>query len=372
MKKVSYFLILILGITGCTQGLSSMEQPTSIYPTITINDFSDSEQPSSDSHFLGDTASTDLDVYFTSPEDLYPGDYSGGIDDHLVASIDSAKMSVDMAAYSINLWSVRDALIRAYRRGLVVRIVLESDNINDEVPRQLRSAGLSMIGDRQEGLMHNKFVVIDKTDVWTGSANMTIGSFYYDNNNLVHIHSKEIAEDFTTEFEEMYIRDMFGPDVVPETPYPEVMVGEKLVEVYFSPDDHVSDQIYKLIGDAQESIFFMAFSFTSNALGDAIVEKSKSGVLVAGIMDGDQVDSNTGTEYDLFRNAGIKLSISKNDGLMHHKVIIIDQKIVITGSYNFSQSAEGSNDENVIVIHDQDIAKKYLDEFNKIISNIPK
>ena len=249
---------------------------------------------------------------------------------------------------------------------------MESDNIDDDVPRALISAGIRILGDRHEGLMHNKFVIIDGQDVWTGSANMTIGSFYYDNNNLVHLHSVDIAEDYLTEFEEMYMRDMFGSDVVAETPHPQVMVGSSLVEVYFSPDDRVAEPLLKIINNAQESITFMAYSFTANDLGSVIVDRVKAGISVEGVMDDGQIISNIGTEYDSFIQAGIKVYRAANEGLMHHKVIIIDRTIVITGSYNFSKNAENTNDENIVIIHNQDIAEKYLEEYERIISNLKK
>jgi phosphatidylserine/phosphatidylglycerophosphate/cardiolipin synthase-like enzyme len=359
-------------ITGCAQKIPTVDVFLSSKTIMPSGEFIETVGPSIKSEETGELSSNDLEVFFTDPNNLFPGDYSGGIDEHLVQAIDAARISVDMAIYSINLWSIRDALISAYQRGIQVRVVMESDNLDDDVPAQLKSAGIKIIGDRREGLMHNKFVIIDKKDVWTGSANMTIGSFYYDNNNLVHLHSTEIAEDYTTEFEEMYIRDMFGSDVVADTPHPQIQLDKVIVEVYFSPDDQVSEQIIRLVNNAQESIYFLAYSFTANNLGDAIIERSKSGVLVEGVMDGGQIDSNTGTEYDPFLIAGVKIFRGDNEGLMHHKVIIIDRKIVITGSYNFSKSAEKINDENIIVIHSQQIAEKYLVEYKTIISSLPK
>ncbi len=63
-----------------------------------------------------------------------------------------------------------------------------------------------------EGLMHNKFVIIDQSVVWTGSMNFTVGGAYKDNNNLVRLQSEKVAEDYTSEFEEMFIHHLFGPD----------------------------------------------------------------------------------------------------------------------------------------------------------------
>jgi phosphatidylserine/phosphatidylglycerophosphate/cardiolipin synthase-like enzyme len=83
-------------------------------------------------------------------------------------------------------------------------------------------------------------------------------------------------------------------------------------------------------------------------------------------MDAGQVNSNQGTEYDPFRQAGLDVRLDGNPGLMHHKVIILDRSIVIAGSYNFSASAEERNDENVVIIYNPDVAAQYLAEFQRV------
>ena len=83
-------------------------------------------------------------------------------------------------------------------------------------------------------------------------------------------------------------------------------------------------------------------------------------------MEAEQVASNVGTEYDAFRAAGLDVHLDGNSGQMHHKVMIIDDQIVIMGSYNFTASAEKANDENLIVIYNTDIASQYLREFKRV------
>ena len=372
MRRILLLILIAIILAGCKPEIRKVGNQQLTEQKTTTRDLVFNGQPTITAEASQSISSNGLDIYFTDPTNLVQGDYSGGADEYLVQAIGAAKISIDMAIYSINLWSIRDALIKSYQHGVQVRIVMESDNIDDDVPRALISAGIRILGDRHEGLMHNKFVIIDGQDVWTGSANMTIGSFYYDNNNLVHLHSVDIAEDYLTEFEEMYMRDMFGSDVVAETPHPQVMVGSSLVEVYFSPDDRVAEPLLKIINNAQESITFMAYSFTANDLGSVIVDRVKAGISVEGVMDDGQIISNIGTEYDSFIQAGIKVYRAANEGLMHHKVIIIDRTIVITGSYNFSKNAENTNDENIVIIHNQDIAEKYLEEYERIISNLKK
>jgi phosphatidylserine/phosphatidylglycerophosphate/cardiolipin synthase-like enzyme len=307
-----------------------------------------------------------LDIYFTDPSAPHALDYEGGPDEALAAAIDAARLSVDVAVYNLDLWSVRNALLDAHARGVVVRVVAESDNLDGDEFQDLIEAGIEVLGDRREGLMHNKFVIIDRFEVWTGSMNFTTNGAYEDNNNLLHIRSSEIAEDYLVEFNEMFVDDLFGPDIRAVTPNPVVTVDGTLVEVFFSPDDGVQAHLVELLGSAQESIYFLAYSFTADPLGEAIRSRAAAGVTVAGVMEAEQVASNTGTEYDPFLQSGLDVLQDANEGLMHHKVIIIDERIVVTGSYNFSSSAEERNDENLLIIHSPEATRIFMDEFWRV------
>jgi phosphatidylserine/phosphatidylglycerophosphate/cardiolipin synthase-like enzyme len=307
-----------------------------------------------------------FELYFTNPLSPLASQKTGGPDGPLAAAIDAARLTVDVAAYSLSLNSVRDALLRAHDRGLQVRMVMESDNLDRADPQKLKDAGIEIIGDRREGLMHDKFIVIDNSEVWMGSMNFTDSGGYADNNNMMRIRSVKLAENYTKEFEEMFTDDKFGPDVVAETPNPRVTINDTPIDVYFSPDDHIQASFLDLINNAQESIYFMAFSFTADPLGEAVRARALDGVTVAGVMETEQVKSNIGTEFDPFKQAGLDVAMDGNPGQMHHKVMIIDQSIVIFGSYNFTDSAEKRNDENLLVIYNTEIAAQFIAEFQRV------
>ncbi len=313
-----------------------------------------------------------IDIYFTDPESPLASQETGGPDGPLAASIDAARLTVDVAVYSMSLRSIRDALIRAHERGVLVRVVMESDNLEGSAPQALVDAGIPVLGDRREGLMHDKFVVIDRSEVWLGSMNYTYSGAYEDNNQLFRIRSVEMAENYTKEFDEMFVDDKFGEDVVPETPNPEVSIDSIRMEVFFSPDDGVANRILEILNEAQESIYFMAFSFTTDEFGEAIRAQAENGLTVAGVMEEEQVKSNIGTEYDPFKQAGLDVFIDGNDGQMHHKTMIVDGKIVITGSYNFSLSAETRNDENLIILYNEQIADFFMQEFQRMYQQAQK
>jgi phosphatidylserine/phosphatidylglycerophosphate/cardiolipin synthase-like enzyme len=108
----------------------------------------------------------------------------------------------------------------------------------------------------------------------------------------------------------------------------------------------------------------MSFSFTHNALGNAMLTRATNGVDVKGIFE-TRASETEFSELPYLYCAGLSLKQDGNPGTFHHKVIIIDDEIVITGSLNFSENADDSNDENVLVISNQDIAAQYLAEFER-------
>ncbi len=307
-----------------------------------------------------------ITAYFTFPR--YPDNstpHEGSIDATLADAIDQAKESVDVATFELNLPSVTRAMVEASKRGVRVRLVTDSDYADDLGPETLQKYGIPVVFDERDAFMHDKFVIIDGEQVWAGSWNLTDNGTYRNNNNVVVINSRAIAEDYETEFEEMFVDHLFGPQSPANTPYPEVEVGGTEVEVYFSPEDHVEEHLLPVLENARQSIYFLAFTFTDDDLAHALVDRYRHGVEVEGVIEKRNID-NSGSDYEAMRRAGINVLPDGNPYVMHHKVMIIDEKIVVTGSYNFSSSASRSNDENLLIIHSPELAAKYLEEFRKI------
>jgi phosphatidylserine/phosphatidylglycerophosphate/cardiolipin synthase-like enzyme len=270
-----------------------------------------------------------------------------------------------MAIYRLDLWSLRDALTDAHQRGVAVRLVVEGAHQTAPEIESLIARKIPVVADDRDPLMHHKFTVIDGFEVWTGSMNYTINGAYRNDNNMVRIFSHEIAENFTQEFEEMFVEGRFGGLSRADTPHPVSILDEKRVEVYFSPDDGVEVQLERIIGEAKQSIQVMAFSITSDALGEALMEAAQRGVEVSVVIERDQA-ANAGSEVGRLITASVDLRLDTNPDSMHHKVIIVDEAVVVTGSYNFSRSAEESNDENIVILHSKEAATEYLVEFKRI------
>ena len=303
-------------------------------------------------------------LYFT-----HPGEAGTGltVESALVESITSAYDNIDLALYSFSLETIADALMTAFRHGVEVRMVMEADNLDSYQVKRLLAAGIPIQPDTSEGLMHDKFVVIDDREVWTGSMNLTITGAQEDANNLVRIDSPELAADYLVEFEAMYQEGLFGEQHLPQTPYPLLTIEASTLEVFFPPNDRASRRLVELIAGAQDNVVFLASNFTSDPLSLALIQAHERGVAVNGLMDADNAVSDTGSDYRLLVEAGIPVLLDKDPGRMHHKVMIIDGTIVAFGSYNFTASAEKRNDENLLIIHDPELAARFLKEYQRLI-----
>lgn len=306
-----------------------------------------------------------LEVRFTRPVADGPRSLRGGPDADLAQAIDQAQSSVDMAIYDLNLWSVRDALLRAERRGVRVRLVVETDNLDSPELYDLIAAGIPVVADGWDWLMHDKFTVIDGREVWTGSMNYTVRDGYFNDNNLLRLVSDDVAAAYAEEFEEMFVEDTFGAFSPPGDGRTARLSDGTEVEVYFAPDDRPLRRLLALVESAQSRIDFLAFAFTSSDLAQAMIEADRRGVAVRGVIEAGQA-ANLGTQWDVFDRAGLDVRLDGNPDNMHHKVIVIDAVTVVTGSYNLSRSAEEFNDENLVVIHAAELGALFLEEVDRI------
>ncbi|NPA31426.1 MAG: hypothetical protein GXO37_05435 [Chloroflexi bacterium] len=297
------------------------------------------------------------DLYFTRPEHPAARSKRGGPDAYLAQALRTAQDSIAMAIYDLDLWSIRNALLDAYGRGVEVRLVVDEDHITPEV-ESLRAAGIPVVTDNGAGLMHHKFVVIDAAEVWTGSMNFTVSGAYRNANHLIRIPSRRLAADYLREFDEMFVDGRFGPASRADTPYPQVTVNRVPMEAWFSPDEHPQARLVPLLRSAQEDILLLAYTWTADPLTDALLERAQHGVSVRGWFETEQLDA-AGHDYERLRAAGLAVAPDPFPGLLHHKVVVVDGQTVVLGSYNFTRAADVRNDENLLVVHDPDLAAAF-------------
>jgi phosphatidylserine/phosphatidylglycerophosphate/cardiolipin synthase-like enzyme len=130
--------------------------------------------------------------------------------------------------------------------------------------------------------------------------------------------------------------------------------------------DATIDRIISLLLDAEESVDFLCYSFTSDEIANALLIQAENGVHIRGVLDAAQVRAEWGSEYRRLRDHELDIRLDSHPEKLHHKVIILDGNILITGSYNLTYSAETFNDENTLIIHNREIAEIYQQEFNWI------
>jgi phosphatidylserine/phosphatidylglycerophosphate/cardiolipin synthase-like enzyme len=282
--------------------------------------------------------SGNLSVYFC------PEDNCEGI---LLEKINQSS-TIHCAFYDIGD-SVFDALQKKYNDGADVQLILEKDNAVGH--------HTFVYYDTRSAYMHNKFCIFDDV-LMTGSMNPTYNGMFVNTNNLVFIESEYLMENYEAEFDS-YLSGNFGWDK--EVEYRTILFNSYVVENYFCPEDQCEERILDVLSLANESIIFMQFSFTSDVIGDLLVEKHLEDVEIIGVFEKQQ--KSQWSEYQKLLDAGIHVSYAMNDGKMHHKVFIVDKKIVVFGSMNPSKNGNEKNDENVVIVHDEEVAGMFVGEF---------
>jgi phosphatidylserine/phosphatidylglycerophosphate/cardiolipin synthase-like enzyme len=314
------------------------------------------------------------EIYFTQPR--YPDrpeNHRGGIDEKLVALIDATRRTLDVCVYEFDLENVASAMARAKARGVTVRLVTDTDTLTSRdaatqrALEKVKSAGIPIVDDQRRPIMHHKFVVFDGEVVLTGSWNFTDGDTYRLNNHAVLLRSQELAANFSAEFEKMFTQRAFGPTKPRGVPHPRITIGTAVVETYFASEDDPSVRLVELVRGAQKKIDFLAFSFTHEAIGNAVIERARAGVKVRGVFETTGSETRF-SEYGKMKAAGLEVYQDGNPYAMHHKVFVIDDRITIFGSFNFSDNAAQDNDENLLVVHDPAFAQAFTAEVERIIA----
>ncbi|MFO7630087.1 MAG: phospholipase D-like domain-containing protein [Prochlorococcaceae cyanobacterium] len=371
----------------------------------------------------------------------------------VLQAIASARSEVLVAVQELSLPKVAEALAARHRAGLRVRVVLENtystpwseqhaadlsphlrlrwqqlstwaDRNGDgqlaaaerraaDAVAILRDAGVPMLDDTADGsagsgLMHHKFMVVDRRLLVTGSANFTPSCIHGDAddprtrgnvNHLLRFESAALAGLFAAEFERMWGD---GPGGQPDSrfglgkqaePVQQVMVGSTAVEVLFAPHPRSSSSHgLALIGErlaaASRQLDLALFVFSAQNLADVLAERVAAGVSVRLLADPGFASRSFSEVLDLL---GVSLPdrfcklergnapwrqpleavgtprLAGGDKL-HHKFAVLDNRTVITGSFNWSPSAAHQNDETLLLIHSPQLAAHFGREVDRLWS----
>lgn len=222
----------------------------------------------------------------------------------------------------------------------------------------------------------------------TGSTNWTYNNLVMDANNLIGIQDQSLAKAYREEFNEMwggsqdapdYTKGKFAANKADNTPHLFEIAGIKAA-LFFSPSDKTENKITDAINSADHEIAFSIMAFTSDNIRTALLDAHERGVAIKGVID---YVEYTGSEYETLSEAGIDVLDYQNangeswpdDPTVHHKFITIDydhpdsDPVLVTGTHNWSASAESRNDENTLLIYDAELAKIYADEALLVYNN---
>lgn len=276
-------------------------------------------------------------------------------------NIIDAKNSVHCAFYDLDLKDlIKEIGQKSYKAD--VKIVIDDGNYDG----QIKGAGVRVAKSKQ--YMHNKFCIIDNNKVITGSMNPTERGSKFNNNNLLIINSNYIAKNYEDEFNELWNGVYASGDNVR---YNKIDTNFGLIENYFCPEDCNLDfqggiyKIIKLIKNAEESVKMASFSFTHEQLADELLKADIKGLEVKVLIERKQRNAQK-SQYSRLKDFEIDIKVDGNKYNMHHKFIIIDNKIVITGSPNYSFSGFNRNDENMLIIYDERLALRFVREFDRL------
>ncbi len=295
--------------------------------------------------------------------------------------IDNTKNTLELAIYGIdNQPEILNAIINAQNRGVKVRAVFDYDKKNfnyyndtEKLQKSVPNYNTDKEYDlnNRSAIMHNKFFIFDDKKVFTGSTNITsTGITGFNSNISLLINSKETAQIFKREFNQMYNGKFHTQKCAFQNK--NIYINPKTqLTVLFSPQDKIiTNYIIPIIAKAKTYIYIPIFYITKKELITALTDAHKRGVEIKVINDATNAHNKYSIHKEL-RNAGIKVKTENYAGKMHSKALIIDDKYSIIGSMNFSNNGEKRNDENVVIINNKEITKYLKDTFLYLWNKIP-
>jgi phosphatidylserine/phosphatidylglycerophosphate/cardiolipin synthase-like enzyme len=274
-----------------------------------------------------------------------------------VQFLDSAQQSLHCALYEVELESVKEKLLEK-EKIMDVKVVTDSDYFHQ--------FNYSFVQSDSWGLMHNKFCIIDGKKVSTGSMNPTDNDAHKNNNNLLFIESSVLAGNYEDEFQEMWNGTFKKGNAVKN---PNIKLGGINLQNSFCPEDHCADRVKDELKKAQKSIYFMTFSFTNEGIANIILLKKLENITIQGVMEARQVTEYSKYQVLSYQIGEMNIIKDNNKNNMHHKVFIIDEETVITGSFNPTEGGDERNDENIMIIKDTEIARRFKEEFDFVFDS---
>ena len=291
----------------------------------------------------------------------------------LITLINNSKSEIVFAIYGLRDQNeILEVLLKAKKRGVDIRGVVDSDahGANYYSDTHMLYKYFKMKTDKKSHIMHNKFFVIDRKIVWSGSSNISdTGTGGYNANLVAVIEDEKIAQLYYDEFNDMFHQKFSNHK---SKRYVEnLQTTNSEISVYFSPKiDPITTKIIPLLQNAKRSIDIPIFYLTHNKLSKELILAKKRGIDVRIILDASAADNQYSTHKEL-RNNGVLVKVENFGGKMHCKSMVIDEEYLIVGSMNFTKAGVEKNDENVMIIKNRSLAKEGRDHSEKLWNTTP-
>lgn len=306
----------------------------------------------------------------------------------IIEAIRSAKSYIYIAMYNwANLtensliWTIAEEIVDAKNRGVWIAVVVDGDHQYTDPINYLRDNGIYVRTEYGTGRMHNKFIVIDGVITFTGSANLVDTAYIslngeYQYNDVLEIHSSWFSKPYEYEFIEMRYENVFqGGDPTPSQLVNQlILLNNTWVNVtyYFPPEEGsiLENDLNNLIMGSN-TVYALLYLLTRDSIGDSLINKYLEGGDVKIVLDYGWKDA-LGTEYYKLIENHVPTALNYDDKLLpgyqllHHKLFILDTRIVVTGSTNPTTSGLIRNDENTVIIRWDKLANIYYEWFKKI------
>jgi phosphatidylserine/phosphatidylglycerophosphate/cardiolipin synthase-like enzyme len=284
----------------------------------------------------------------------------------LIALIDGAQTSIEIANYTFSVRTIEEALLRAKQRGVRVRLAMDKGQEGqDNVATRLKNAGVDVRfvsgGGSPAGLQHAKFMLVDKLTLATGSNNWSsTGTSINEENTIVikSVAADPIIEGFTCHFNAIWKRD------------PNAAGACSNAEAAFTPSTKAIGMIKQEIARAQTSIDVLMHHLLFDDLVTELAKAAERGIRVRVIINAVDRAEARGPKWNRLFAAGGKIRYKRTNAdqfqLMHHKLMIADDRIVVNGSGNWSGSAFFKNFENFVRYRDPRISRPHVELFDRL------
>ncbi|MDB4961236.1 MAG: hypothetical protein JWP01_1235 [Myxococcales bacterium] len=331
------------------------------------------EDPWADGKADGFSADRTIDVVLTEPfcdvctaEDKTILSARSKVTQRIVGLIDAATSSVDIANYTFSVRAIEEAVLRAKTRGVGVRVAMDAGQATgDTVATRLSAAGVEVRfipgGGTPAGLQHAKFMVVDELTLATGSNNWSSTGTSINEESTIVIRSVDgdpLLGGFACHFDKIWTKDHAGAGAC-STP-----------EVAFSPSTLPIKMIKDEILRSQKTIDVLMHHFAFDDLVKELAKAAERGVKVRVIVNATDRAEHTGPAWDRLIAAGGSVRYKQTNAeqfqLMHHKLMVVDDRVVVNGSGNWSGSAFFKNFENYVRYRDPRIARPYRELYDRL------